>query len=176
MSIANKKKEVFFNREQISSKVAELGNKITKDYQGKKLLVISLLKGSFIFTADLVREINMDLAIDFMTTSSYADTGTENQGTKLVKDITIDVSDYDVLLVDDIADSGLTLKYVMEHLAKKNPLSLKSCVFLDKPSRRKVEIEPDYVGYTVPDKFIIGYGLNYGNSYRNLADIYGVEF
>ncbi len=175
MSIENKKRTVFFDEEQIATKVKELGEVITKDYQGKKLLVISLLKGSFIFTADLVRAIDMDLAIDFMTTSSYAGSATENHGTKLVKDITLDITEYDVLLVDDIADSGLTLKYVLEHLAKKNPLSLKSCVFLDKPSRRKVEIEPDYVGYTVEDKFIIGYGLNYGNCYRNLPKIYGVE-
>ncbi len=175
MSIENKKRSVFYNKEQIASKVQELGAVITRDYQGKNLLVVSLLKGSFIFTADLVRAIDMDLAIDFMTTSSYDGDATENQGTRLVKDVKIDVTDYDVLLVDDIADSGLTLKFVLEHLAKKNPRSLKSCVFLDKPSRRKVEITPDYVGYEVPDKFIIGYGLNYGNRYRNLPDIYGVE-
>ncbi len=172
MDIEKKRKEVLFSREDINKRVQELGNQIAADYQGKKLLVVSLLKGSFIFTADLVREIDAPVKIAFMATSSYGH-GTESTGqVEILYDVLESVEGYDILVVDDIADTGLTMKFVLEHLSKKNPASIKSCVLLDKPSRRKTVLESDYVGYTIPDKFIVGYGLNYGDYYRNVPYVF----
>ncbi|SHJ74292.1 hypoxanthine phosphoribosyltransferase [Geosporobacter subterraneus DSM 17957] len=172
MDIEKKRKEVLFTREDIHQRVQELGNQIASDYQGKKLLVVSLLKGSFIFTADLVREIDAPVKIAFMATSSYGH-GTESTGqVNILYDVKESVEGYDILVVDDIADTGLTMKFVLEHLRKKNPASIKSCVLLDKPSRRKTVLEPDYIGYTIPDKFIVGYGLNYGDYYRNVPYVF----
>ncbi|AOT68831.1 hypoxanthine phosphoribosyltransferase [Geosporobacter ferrireducens] len=172
MDIEKKRKEVLFTREDIHKRVQELGNQIAVDYQGKKLLVVSLLKGSFIFTADLVREIDAPVKIAFMATSSYGH-GTESTGqVEILYDVQESVEGYDILVVDDIADTGLTMKFVLEHLRKKNPASIKSCVLLDKPSRRKTVLEADYIGYTIPDKFIVGYGLNYGDYYRNIPYVF----
>lgn len=172
MDIEKKRKEVLFTREDIHQRVQELGHQIASDYQGKKLLVVSLLKGSFIFTADLVREIDAPVKIAFMATSSYGH-GTESTGqVNILYDVQESIEGYDILVVDDIADTGLTMKFVLEHLRKKNPASIKSCVLLDKPSRRKTVLEPDYIGYTIPDKFIVGYGLNYGDYYRNVPYVF----
>ncbi|MCT4633998.1 MAG: hypoxanthine phosphoribosyltransferase [Firmicutes bacterium] len=172
MSIENKRREVLFSKEQISSRVVELGAEIAEVYKEKNLLVVSLLKGSFIFTADLVRAIDIPVRIEFMTTSSYGHSEESSGNVKVVQDLDVDLSGYDVLVVDDITDSGITMKAVLEHLGNKNPKSIKSCVLLDKPSRRKVELEADYVGYTIPDKFIVGYGLNYGDYFRNIDHIF----
>lgn len=168
MSIENKVREVVLSKEEISTRVAELGKTISEDYKGKNLLAISLLKGSFIFAADLVREIKIPVRIEFMTTSSYGH-GEETTGVlKVVQDIKDEsLEGYDVLIVDDITDSAITMTGVLEHLKAKNPASIKSCVLLDKPSRRKVDYEADYVGFEIPDKFIVGYGLNYGDYFRN---------
>lgn len=172
MDVESKRKEILFTRDQIKKRVEEMGQQIRSDYENKKIMTISLLKGSFVFTADLVREIDLPVRVEFMTTSSYGH-ATENSGkVKIVQDIEADLSEYDVLVVDDIADSGVTLEFIMDHLAKKNPKSLASCVLLDKPSRRVVDIEADYVGFTIPDKFIVGYGLNYGHHYRNVPYIF----
>ncbi|MEW9123934.1 MAG: hypoxanthine phosphoribosyltransferase [Thermotaleaceae bacterium] len=172
MDIEKKRKEILFSREDIHKRVKELGQQIAADYQGKKLLVVSLLKGSFIFTADLVREIEAPVKIAFMATSSYGhETETTGQ-VNILYDIQESIEGYDVLVVDDIADTGLTMKFVLDHLAKKKPASIKNCVLLDKPSRRKTLLEPDYVGYTIPDKFIVGYGLNYGDYYRNVPYVF----
>ncbi|QZY56259.1 hypoxanthine phosphoribosyltransferase [Crassaminicella profunda] len=172
MSIENKRKELLFSREDIQNRVKELGKQIAKDYEGKKILAVSLLKGSFIFAADLVREIDAPVRIEFMTTSSYGH-GEETSGhVKVVHDLNMDLKDYDVLVIDDIADTGLTMEFVLEHLKAKNPASIKCCVLLDKPSRRKTELEADYVGFTIPDKFIVGYGLNYGDYYRNVPYVF----
>ncbi len=171
----DRKKKVLFSEQEIRMKNKELGEKITNDYIDKDILVVSLLKGSFIFTADLVREIKRPTQIEFMTTSSYGH-GQESTGkVKIVNDLKIDVKGRDILVVDDIVDSGLTMKVIIEHLKSKNPNSVKSCVFLDKPERRQVEITPDYVGYTIPDLFIVGYGLNYGDYYRNIPFIFSFE-
>ncbi|WP_343216823.1 hypoxanthine phosphoribosyltransferase [Crassaminicella profunda] len=168
----NKRKELLFSREDIQNRVKELGKQIAKDYEGKKILAVSLLKGSFIFAADLVREIDAPVRIEFMTTSSYGH-GEETSGhVKVVHDLNMDLKDYDVLVIDDIADTGLTMEFVLEHLKAKNPASIKCCVLLDKPSRRKTELEADYVGFTIPDKFIVGYGLNYGDYYRNVPYVF----
>ena len=162
MNIETKKWEVLCSEEQIASRLKELGAQISKDYEGKKLLVVSLLKGSFIFCADLVRNITVPVKIEFMTTS------------KVVSDVNCDLEGYDVLIVDDITDTALTMHHVMNHLKAKNPNSVKSCVLLDKPSRRKVELVPDYCGFEIEDKFVVGYGLNYGDYYRNIPYVFNV--
>lgn len=172
MDIEKKRKEVLFTREAIQNRVEELGKKISKDYEGKKLLVVSLLKGSFIFTADLVREIEIPVKIEFMATSSYGHSTESSGEVKILYDIQQDLQGYDVLIADDIADTGTTMSYIIDYLKSKNPESIKSCVLLDKPSRRKVELEPDYIGFTIPDKFIVGYGLNYGDYYRNIPYVF----
>ncbi len=172
MEIEKKKKQILFSRKDIESQVRKLGEKITQDYQGKKLLVISLLKGSFIFTADLVREISIPVKIEFMTTSSYGNKLESSGNVNILYDLNINIEEYDVLVVDDIVDTGFTMKFVLEHLKKKNPVSLKCCVLLDKPDRRQTDLKVDYIGFTIPDKFIVGYGLNYGDYYRNIPYVF----
>lgn len=173
MSIENKRRQVLVSKDNIDHRVAELGNALTLDYEGKNLLVISLLKGSFIFTADLVRKINLPVRIEFMTTSSYGH-GEESTGeVEVTQDIGLDsLEGFDVLVVDDITDSAFTMTGVFEHLKKKGAKSVKCCVLLDKPSRRRVAFEPDYVGFTIPDMFIVGYGLNYGDYFRNVDHVF----
>ncbi|ABW19552.1 hypoxanthine phosphoribosyltransferase [Alkaliphilus oremlandii] len=174
MDIDKKVWEVLCSEEDIAARLTALGKEISDEYRDKKLYVISLLRGSFVFTADLVRKLDIPVKIDFMTTSSYGH-DTESSGTvQIVTDIKENLEDYHVLVVDDITDSGLTMKFVMDHLKTKNPQSVKSCVLLDKPERRKVEIVPDYVGFTIPDKFVVGYGLNYGDYYRNIPYVFVV--
>lgn len=174
MDIEKKVWEVLLSEEEISERTRALGAQISQDYAGKKLLIVSLLKGSFIFTADLVRKITVPVKIEFMTTSSYGH-GEQSSGViQIVNDVNSDLTGYDVLVVDDITDSGLTMKYVMEHLKSKNPSSVKCCVLLDKPDRRQVELVPDYLGFTIPDKFVVGYGLNYGDYYRNVPYVFAV--
>ncbi|SHJ84384.1 hypoxanthine phosphoribosyltransferase [Tepidibacter formicigenes] len=174
MDIEKKVWETLCSEEDIKKRVTELGQQISNDYKDKKLFVISLLKGSFIFTADLVRKIDIPVKIGFMTTSSYGH-GEESSGkVNLLSDIADDISGYDVLVVDDITDSALTMSHVMEHLKTKNPSSIKCCVLLDKPNRRKVDLVPDYVGFTIEDKFVVGYGLNYGDYYRNIPYVFNV--
>ena len=174
MDIETKKWEVLCSEEQIASRLKELGSEISKDYEGKKLLVVSLLKGSFIFCADLVRNITVPVKIEFMTTSSYGHGEKSSGNVKVVSDVNSDLAGYDVLIVDDITDTALTMSHVMKHLKAKNPNSVKSCVLLDKPSRRKVELVPDYCGFEIEDKFVVGYGLNYGDYYRNIPYVFNV--
>ncbi len=169
----DKKREVLYSKQDIASRVVELGRQITQDYQGKNLLVVSLLKGAFIFTADLVREIALPVRIEFMTTSSYGHEESSSGVVNVLQDIDIDdLSSYDVLVVDDITDSAITMSGVIEHLGKRNPKSIKSCVLLDKPSRRQVEYVADYIGFEVEDKFIVGYGLNVGDYFRNIDHVF----
>ncbi|MGV8145945.1 MAG: hypoxanthine phosphoribosyltransferase [Alkaliphilus sp.] len=174
MDIEKKVWEVLLTKEEINATLKRLGKQISEDYETKKLLVVSLLKGSFIFTADIVRELSIPVRIEFMTTSSYGDSEETSGRVKIVTDINKDLTGYDVLIVDDITDSGVTMKFVMEHLKKKNSKSVKSCVLLDKPDRRRVELKPDYLGVTIPDKFVVGYGLNYGDYYRNIPYVFVV--
>lgn len=171
----NKKKKILFTREELAEKNRELGEKISEDYKDKDLLVVSLLKGAFVFTADLVREIEVPVEIDFMTTSSYGHEEESTGKVKLISDINTAVEGRDVLIVDDIMDSGYTMEKVKDYLASKNPSSIKICTMLDKPSRRQVDLEPDYVGFSIPDLFIVGYGLNYGDHYRNIPYIFSFE-
>ncbi|MBM7615914.1 hypoxanthine phosphoribosyltransferase [Alkaliphilus hydrothermalis] len=174
MDIEKKVWEVLLSEEEIQGRTKELGKQISEEYADKKLVVVSLLKGSFIFTADLVRRISIPVKVEFMTTSSYGH-GQESSGKiNIINDVKGDLTGYDVLVVDDITDSGLTMKHVMAHLGTKNPNSVKCCVLLDKPERRQVDIVPDYLGFTIPDKFVVGYGLNFGDYYRNVPYVFVV--
>ena len=174
MDINKKVWEVLLTEEDIQNRITQLGKQISQDYQGKNLLVVSLLKGSFIFTADLVRRVDIPVKIEFMTTSSYGHAEESSGQVKILADVSEDLSDFHVLVADDITDSGLTMNFVMEHLKKKSPQSVKCCVLLDKPDRRVVDLVPDYLGFTIPDKFVVGYGLNYGDYFRNIPYVFVV--
>lgn len=169
---SNKRQKTLFSRDEISERVQELGIELASDYKSKELVVISLLRGSFIFTADLVRELDLPVEVDFMTTSSYEHSESSSGNVEIVHDIRTSIEGKDVLIVDDIIDTGFTIEKVLNHLKAKSPNSIKMCVMLDKPSRRKVDLSPDYVGFTIPDVFIVGYGLNYGDLYRNVPYIF----
>lgn len=174
MDIETKKWEVLCSEEQIAGRLKELGAQISKEYEGEKVIVVSLLKGSFIFCADLVRNITVPVKIEFMTTSSYGHGEQSSGNVKIVNDIASDIEGCHVLVVDDITDTALTMHNVLAHLKAKNPASIKSCVLLDKPSRRKVELVPDYCGFEIEDKFVVGYGLNFGDYYRNIPYVFNV--
>ncbi|MCX8026457.1 MAG: hypoxanthine phosphoribosyltransferase [Thermodesulfovibrionales bacterium] len=156
--------------EQIQSKVSSLADSISKDYDGKEIVIIGLLKGCFIFMADLVRQIRVPVVIDFMIASSYMQTTTSGE-VKIHCDIREDIENRHVLLVDDIIDTGISLNLIRERLLMKNPASLKTCVLLDKKERRIVDVPVDYVGFEIPNEFVVGYGLDYENNYRNLPYI-----
>ncbi|HIR51811.1 MAG TPA: hypoxanthine phosphoribosyltransferase [Candidatus Onthovicinus excrementipullorum] len=159
---------ILLNEEQIHTIVAGLGRRISTDYQGKNLLMVSVLKGSVVFMADLMRAIDIPCRIDFMAVSSYG-SGVKTSGVvKIVKDLDINLEGYDLLIVEDILDSGVTLSYLKKMLMDRGPASVRICTFLDKPERRKADIIPDYVGASVPDEFVVGYGLDYDEKYRNL--------
>ena len=160
--------KVLFSEQKIKSIVEGLGKQISKDYEGKKLLLVIVLKGSGVFMAELMRSITIPCEIDFMVVSSYG-TGTKTSGNvKIVKDLSIDVKDYDLLIVEDILDSGVTLSTLKKMLEARNPASVKICTFLDKPERRIADIKADYSGVAVPDEFIVGYGLDYDEKFRNI--------
>ena len=163
--------EVLFSEEVLSQRIAELGAELTEEYKGKSLVVIGILKGSNIFTSDLVRKIDLPLRMEFMAVSSYGN-ATESTGVvKILKDLDREIEDEHVLIVEDIIDSGLTLKYLKEILLARQPKSVKICTLLDKPARRKENITADYIGFEVPDEFIVGYGIDYAERYRNLPFI-----
>lgn len=168
----NKKRRILFDKNEISKRVEELGMEISEDYRGGEIVVISLLRGSFIFAADLVREISIPVNMDFMTTSSYGHGETSSGIVEIITDIRADIKGKNVLVVDDIIDSGHTMKKVVDFINMKGPRSIKTCCMLDKPSRREADISPDYVGFVIPDVFIVGYGLNYGDYYRNVPYIF----
>lgn len=154
--------------EQIRARVAELGAEITRDFAGEDLHVICVLNGAFVFTADLVREIDLPITIDFLAVSSYG-SGTKTSGeVKLVKDLSTSLRGKHILVVEDIVDTGLTLEYLLKYLGNHEPKSLKVASLLSKPSRRRVEVPVDYLGFTIDDAFVIGYGLDADELYRNL--------
>lgn len=163
--------EVLITKEEIQARTKELGAQITKDYEGKDLLVICILKGALPFMADLIREIQLPLSIDFMAVSSYGDATTSSGAVMILKDLETNINGRNVLIVEDIIDTGLTLKYLVENLQARKPASLKICTLLDKPDRRKVDIKVDYKGFQIPDAFVVGYGLDFAELYRNLPDI-----
>jgi hypoxanthine phosphoribosyltransferase len=160
--------EVLITSEEIQEKTAELARQITADYQGKDLLLICILKGGLVFLADLMREIRLPLEIDFMAVSSYGDK-TESSGVvRILMDLDTNIQGRNVLIVEDIIDTGRTLNYVIQNLRTRHPASLRICTLLNKPARRILDIPVDYVGFEIPDKFVIGYGLDYGEIYRSL--------
>jgi hypoxanthine phosphoribosyltransferase len=171
----NKKINILIDEEKIKKRIEEIGIEISKDYDGKKLYVLSLLRGSFIYTADLVRQIGIPTKIGFMTTSSYEHSEESSGLVKVVHDVPDNITGYDVLIVDDIVDSGITMKFVAEHVKLLGANSVKSCVLLDKPERRKADITPDYCCFQIPDVFVVGYGLNYGDYYRNIPYVFNWE-
>jgi hypoxanthine phosphoribosyltransferase len=159
---------VLISSEQLQTKAEEMGRAISEDYQGRDLLLVCVLRGAFMFLADLTRCISIPHEVDFMATASYG-RSTESSGiVRILKDLNTSIEGHDVLVVEDIVDSGLTLQYLLRLLRDRNPDSLRVCCLLDKKERRKVEVPLDYVGFTVPNEFVVGYGLDYGGLYRNL--------
>lgn len=156
---------------QIEKRIRELGTKITADYEGKELVMICLLKGAYVFFADLVRNIHIPVDVDFMMVATYGARASSSGVVKIISDLSSPIKGKNVLLVEDIVDSGLTLSYLYKSIKAKNPRSLKLCALLDKVERRKHEIPIDYIGFTVPNKYVIGYGLDYQDRYRNLPYI-----
>ena len=160
--------KVLFTQEDIEGIVSRLGEEITRDYAGKDLVLIAVLRGAVVFMGDLMRKIELPTNIDFMAVSSYGD-GVKSSGiVRIIKDLDIDIRGRDVLIVEDILDTGVTLSNLVPMLKMRNPNSVKICTILDKPSRRKADIQPDYEGFQVPDEFVVGYGLAYDEKYRNL--------
>lgn len=172
-NIQNDIKEVLISSEQIQKRVKELGSLISEKYAGKKLVLIGVLKGSVIFFSDLIREITIPLEIDFIAASSYGSSSVSSGVVTLKKDISGDVCGKHVLIVEDIIDTGFTLKYIKDLFQARNAESVSLCCALDKPSRRdkNINVEVDYVGFQIPDEFVVGYGLDYGELYRNLPDV-----
>lgn len=160
--------EILVQPDDLKRRVRELGQQITADYQGKDLLLIGVLKGAVFFLADLMRQIDLPCEVDFMAVSSYG-SATESSGVvRIIKDLEQSIEDRHVLIVEDIIDSGLTLQYLLRNLGARNPASVEVVSLLTKPERRKVDLEPHYVGFEIPDKFVVGYGLDHAERYRNL--------
>ncbi|KPU42759.1 hypoxanthine-guanine phosphoribosyltransferase [Oxobacter pfennigii] len=163
--------EILLSKEQIQERVKELGEQITKEYAGKEPMLIGVLKGSVPFMADLIKEISVPCTIDFMAVSSYG-ASTQSSGiVRILKDLDSNIKNKDIIIVEDIIDTGYTLKYLIENLMSRKPASIKVCCLLDKPDRRKVALDINYRGFTIPDAFVVGYGLDYAEKYRNLPYI-----
>lgn len=161
-------KEILVTEEEIQQKVKELGQRITKDYQGKNLMLVGILKGAVMFLSDLAKNIKIPILIDFMAVSSYGHSSESTGIVRIIKDLESSIEDKDILIVEDIIDTGLTLSYLTDNLKKRRAKSVKIVTLLDKPERRKVEVPVDYVGFVIPDEFVIGYGIDYAERYRNL--------
>lgn len=164
-------KQILLTEDEIKQKVSVLGKQITMDYRGKDLFVIGVLKGAIVFLADLVREIELPVQFDFMAVSSYGSSTQSTGAVKILKDLDSTIENKNVLIVEDIIDTGLTLKYLIKNLASRKPASIKICTLLNKPSRRQVDLQVDYYGFDIPDEFVVGYGLDYAEKYRNFSDI-----
>ncbi len=162
---------ILVKREEIAEAVQKLGDQITRDYQGKELLLVGILKGAIVFFSDLMRAIDLPLATEFMAVSSYGASTKTTGVVNLVKDLTIDITGKHVLIVEDIVDSGMTLSYLKKYLATRGAAEIKIATLLDKPERRRVDLKADYFCFTIPDEFVVGYGLDYAEKYRNLPDI-----
>lgn len=166
---------VLLSEEKVNEKIAEMGKRISEDYAGKSVHLICILKGSAFFTCELAKRITVPVSMDFMSVSSYGD-GTKSSGVvRIAKDLDETLEGKDVIVIEDIIDSGRTLSYLMEILSKRNPASLRLCTLLDKPDRRVTRVKVDYVGFEIPDEFVVGYGLDYAQKYRNLPYIGVVE-
>ena len=171
MGLYDDMEQVLLSQQQIREKVEELGAQISQDYVGKEPVLVSVLKGAFIFMADLCRAITIPCSMDFMAVSSYG-AGTESSGrVRIIKDLDTNIQNKHVILVEDVLDSGITLHYLIQLLRQRQPASLRLVTLLDKPARRRAQVDMDYCGFQVPDAFLVGYGLDYGEKYRNLPDV-----
>lgn len=171
MSLGDDVEEVLLDADTISARVVELGAQLAADYAGREPVLVSVLKGSIVFLADLIRATDLLLSVDLMEVSSYG-SGTESSGqVRILKDLSKSIDGREVVVVEDIIDTGLTLNYLLRYLGEREPASIRVCCLLDKPARRLAEIEIDYRGFTIPDRFVIGYGLDYDERYRNLPYI-----
>ena len=163
--------ELLLTRDQIAARVKEMGAQITKDFEGKDMVAICILKGAAVFFVDLIREIDLPMSLDFMAISSYGSATKSSGVVRILKDLDKPINGKDVLIVEDIVDSGMTLSFLKENLLSRGAKSLKICTLLDKPERRRVPLHADYFGFLIPDEFVVGYGLDYAEKYRNLPDI-----
>jgi len=167
--------KIFINHGEIDEAITKLARAIKRDYQGKQPLLIGVLKGSFVFMADLIRQLDLPLEIDFVKLSSYG-AGKKTSGkVKLIQGLKTPVKGKDILVVEDIVDTGITISFLLDYLRKKKPASLKLCALTDKPSRRQALVSIDYLGFTLPDRFVVGYGLDLDERFRNLPDIYFIQ-
>jgi len=167
----NRLKGVLYTDEEIDRKVKELGKQIREKYSGRNITCLCILKGASIFFADLVRELDTNIRFDFMSVSSYGSATSNTGAVQILKDLEFDIEGQHLLIVEDILDTGLTLTYIKSILSSRNPASIEICCLFDKPSRRKTEISAEYVGFSIPDEFIVGYGMDYAEKYRNLKDV-----
>ncbi|NMB35427.1 MAG: hypoxanthine phosphoribosyltransferase [Firmicutes bacterium] len=165
------KTRILLTREEITQKVEELAGQVFKDYQHKTPVLICILKGAVVFLSDFMRYLQLPVQIDFMAVSSYGQSTTTTGVVRILKDLEMSIENRDVIIIEDIIDTGLTLSYLRENLLSRNPRSLKILALLDKPDRRKVKVEPDYCGFSIPDEFVVGYGLDFNEKYRNLPDL-----
>ena len=161
-------KEILFTQEDLKAITKELGEKVTRDYKDKKLYLVTILKGAVVFLTDFMRNVDLPCEVDFMVVSSYGSGVTSSGNVKIIKDLDVPLEDKDILIVEDILDSGNTLKFVVDMIKKRHPKSVEVCALLDKPSRRIADIQAKYVGREIPDEFVVGYGLDYDEKYRNL--------
>lgn len=167
--------ETMISEEALKKRIKELGEEISRDYQGKEILAIGILKGAVLFLSDLIREISVDTKIDFMAVTSYGASTKSSGIVRILKDLDTSIEGMDIIIVEDIIDSGITLHYLRDYLMGRKPNSLKICTLLDKPERREADIKADYVGFEVENKFIVGYGLDYNEKYRNIPYITCLE-
>lgn len=167
----NDVKEILISEDNIKEKVKELGQRISKDYEGESVFLIGILKGSVPFMADLMREITIPVTMDFMAVSSYGNGTTSTGVVRILKDLDFEIKDKNIIIVEDIIDSGITLSYLVDYLKNRDPKNIEIAALLTKPERNKVNVNAKYIGYEVPDKFVVGYGLDYAEKYRNLPYI-----
>ena len=163
--------EILLSEDEIKAKISELGAQITRDYEGKTPFFLGVLKGCFVFMADLLRCVDLQCTMDFMAVSSYGGGTSTTGAVRITKDLTRDIEGKDVIIVEDILDSGVTLSYLKKYLENRNPASIRIVTLLDKPARRRADIKADYCGFSVPDEFVVGFGLDYAEQYRNLPYI-----
>lgn len=173
--VAYRVKDVMISEQEIKERVKELAAEIERDFNNEEIFFIVVLKGSFVFAADLLREMKSNIQVDFISVSSYSDQTETTGKVKLLKDLDADITDRNVVVIEDIIDSGLTLHFLRDHLKMHKPKQVKICTLLDKPERRRIDLPVDYVGFVIPDEFIVGYGIDYAQQYRNLPYIANVE-
>lgn len=173
--VGSEKFTPFLSEEKIHTRIKELGEKLTEDYHGKFPIFIGILNGSFLFLADLIRNVHLNCEIDFYKLSSYGDAKISSGNVKLLKELNADINDRHVVLVEDIVDSGLSIKFIKEMMSKFNPASIKLVSLLYKPDAIKYDVKIDYIGFEIPNKFVLGYGLDYAQKYRNLRSIYALS-